>query len=129
MHQHQIQEDDRMLATVVSKVFSPTDTGRGETRTRSVSEVPLPVMLLTTVKFVSTPVVLRVMIQEREKEVPTFRAVLRLRWKVKGEMGPGTTLWAKIVIMITHTTTESSHFTRTGKVTVSRWLVTVPGMV
>ena len=54
------------------------------------SDVPLPVMLPSTVKSVSTPVVLGVMIQVREKEVPALRVVLRLRRKVKGEMGAGT---------------------------------------
>ena len=56
-------------------------------------DIPLPVMLLTTVKLVSTPVVLGVMMQVREKVVPALRVVLRLRRKVKGEMGAGT-VWA-----------------------------------
>ena len=43
---------------------------------------------------VSTPVVLGVMVQVREKEVPALRVVLRLRRKVKGEMGAGT-VWVK----------------------------------
>ena len=39
---------------------------------------------------VSTPVVLGLMIQVREKEVPALRVVLRLRRKVMGDMGAGT---------------------------------------
>ena len=57
------------------------------------SDIPLPVTLLTTVKFVSTPVVLVVMTQVREKVVPALRVVLRLRQKVKGEMD-ACTIWA-----------------------------------
>jgi hypothetical protein len=59
-----------------------------------VFDIPLPTMLLSTVMFVSTPAVLGVMIQVREKEVPALRAVLRLRRKVKGDMGAGTA-WIK----------------------------------
>ena len=78
-------------------MFSPTSTGCGETLTRSVSDIPLPMMLLSTMMSVSTPVVLGVMIQVREKEVPALRVVMRLRRKVKGEMGGGTMGNEKII--------------------------------
>ena len=83
-------------------MFCPTDTGRGETLTRSVSDIPLPTMLLSTLMSVSTPVVLTVMIQVREKEVPALRVVLRLRWKVKGEMGAGTVWYSIELISLSH---------------------------
>ena len=51
-------------------------------------------MLLSTMMSVSTLVVLGVMIQVREKEVPALRVVLRLRRKVKGKMEAGTA-WIK----------------------------------
>ena len=85
-----------MKVTVVSKVFSPTDTGRETALTRSASDIPLPTMLLSTTMSLSTLVVLGVMIQVREKAVPALRAVLWLRRKVKGEMGAGTA-WVKII--------------------------------
>ena len=80
--------------TLISKVFSPTDTDCGETLTRSVSDIPLSMILLSTRMSVSTPVVVAVMIQVREKEVPALRVVLQLRRKVKGDMGTGTA-WVK----------------------------------
>ena len=46
-------------------------------------------MLLWTEKSMSTPVVFGEMRQEREKLVPAFRVVLRLRLKVNGS-GAGT---------------------------------------
>ena len=70
-------------------MFSPTDSG-WETLIRSVPDIPGLVMLLCAVKSVSTPVVLGVMIHVRKKEVPALRVELRLRRKVKGEMGAGT---------------------------------------
>ena len=52
--------------------------GRMETLTRLVSDIPLPTMLLSTIISVSTLVMLGVMIQVREKEVPALRAVPQL---------------------------------------------------
>ena len=51
-------------------------------------------MILRTIRSVSTPVVLGVMIHVREKEVPALRVELRSRRKIKGEMGAGT-VWTK----------------------------------
>ena len=53
--------------------------------TRSESNIPGPVMLLSTVKYVSTPVVFVVIRQDREKFVPALIVVLRLRLNVSSK--------------------------------------------